>query len=167
MFKQLVKGSSSKKRNEDEDIKMEEFIDVEQQIEKFKKEKLELIPAKCVYKLSKVHKKQYLFKHYGEQMIRVTHEDEKVELNLIDRESYNYAVKEHLKMTHLGLIVVGVKALTRENLGTKVFVCLYDDRFNDVEQSILDSYELDINLKGGIVYFTPDSYYQPRPFIKR
>ena len=57
MFKQLVKGSSSKKRNEYEDIKMEEFIDVEQQIEKFKKEKLELIPAKYVYKLGKVHKK--------------------------------------------------------------------------------------------------------------
>ena len=35
MFKQLIKGSSSKKRNDDEDIKVEEFIDVEQQIEKF------------------------------------------------------------------------------------------------------------------------------------
>ena len=124
MFKQLVKGSSSKKRKEDEDVKAEEFIDVEQQIESFKTEKLELIPAKYVYKLGKVHKKQYLFKHYGEQMISVTHEDEKIELNLIDRESYKYAVNEHLKMTHLGLIVVRVKALTRENLGSKVFVCL-------------------------------------------
>ena len=66
MFKQLIKGSSSKKRNEDEDVKMEKFIDVEQQIEKFKKEKLELIPAKYIYKLGKIHKKQYLFKHYGE-----------------------------------------------------------------------------------------------------
>ena len=41
MFKQLIKWSSSKKRNEDEDVKMEELIDVEQQIEKFKKEKWE------------------------------------------------------------------------------------------------------------------------------
>ena len=57
MLKQLVKGSSSKKRNDDEDVKVEEFIDVEQQIEKFKKEKLELIPAKYVYKLGKIHKK--------------------------------------------------------------------------------------------------------------
>ena len=57
MFKQLIKGSSSKKRNEDEDVKMEKFIDVEQQIENFKKEKLELIPAKYVYKLGKIHKK--------------------------------------------------------------------------------------------------------------
>ena len=147
MFKQLEQGSRSKKHNEYEDIKMEEFIDVEQQIEKFKYEKLELIPAKYVYKLGKVHKKQYLFKHYGEQMISVTHEDKKIQLNLIDRESYKYAVNEHLKITHLGLVVVGIKVLTRENLGTKVFICLYDDRFNDVGQSILGSYELDMNSK--------------------
>ena len=57
MFKQLIKGSSSKKRNEDEDVKVEEFIDIEQQIEKFKKERLEFIPAKYVYKLGKIHKK--------------------------------------------------------------------------------------------------------------
>ena len=65
-------------------------------------------------------------------MISVTQEDEKIELNLIERESYKYAVKAHLNMTHLGLVVVGIKALTGENLGTKVFVCLYDDKFNDV-----------------------------------
>ena len=100
-------------------------------------------------------KKQYFFKHYGEQMISVTQEDEKIVLNLINRESYKYVVNEHLKMTHLRLVVVRVKALTRENLGTKVFVCLYDDRFNDVGQSILGSYELDMNSKEGIIYFTP------------
>ena len=71
-----------------------------------------------MYKLRKIHKKQYLFKHYGEQMISVTQEDKKIELNLIERESYKYAVNEHLKMTHFGLVVVGVKALTRENLET-------------------------------------------------
>ena len=100
-------------------------------------------------------------------MISVTHEDEKIELNLIDRESYKYVVNEHLKMTHLGLVVVGVKALTSENLGTKVFVCLYDDRFNDVGQSILGSYELDMNSKGGIIYFTPDFLLPTSTFHKK
>ena len=100
-------------------------------------------------------------------MISVTQEDEKIELNLIDRESYNYAVEEHLKMTHLGLIVVRVKTLTRENLGTKVIVCLYDDRFNDVGHSILGSYELDMNSKGGIVYFTPDFLLPTSTFHKK
>ena len=57
MFKQRIKGSSSKKHNEDEEVRVDEFIDVGQQIEKFKKEKLELIPAKYVYKLGKIHKK--------------------------------------------------------------------------------------------------------------
>ena len=63
--------------------------------------------------------------------------------------------------------MIGVKALVREALGAKVFVCLYDDRFNDVGQSILGSYELDMNSKEGIVYFTPDFLLPTSTFHKK
>jgi len=56
----------------------------------------------------------------------------------------------------MGLIVIGLKGLTRKNLGTKVLVVVYDDRWSDQKKFILGLTEVDMTNNGGIFYISPD-----------
>jgi len=57
---------------------------------------------------------------------------------------------------HMGLIVIGLKGLTRKNLGTKVLIVVYDDRWSDQKKSIIGLTEVDMTNNGGIFYISPD-----------
>ena len=52
--------------------------------------------------------------------------------------------------------MAGVNGMHRENLVAKVLICFYDARHTDIEHSILATYEVDMNNRGGITYYFPD-----------
>lgn len=89
-----------------------------------------------------------------------------VKLDLIDKHSYNHIKDKDLKHAHLGLVIIGVKGLHRENLGAKVLIYLYDNQFTNIEQGLLEIIELDMNNKGGIIYFTPNYLVKANTFYK-
>ncbi|KAG5608537.1 hypothetical protein H5410_019818 [Solanum commersonii] len=66
----------------------------------------------------------------------------------------------------MGLIVVGLKGLTRKNLGTKVLIVIYDDRWSDLRKSIIGLTEVDMTNNGGIFYISPDFMINLREFGK-
>ena len=55
-----------------------------------------------------------------------TNESELIKLYLIDKYSYNKISDKELKHDHLGLVIIVVKGLHRENLDVKASVYLYD-----------------------------------------
>ena len=77
-----------------------------------------------------------------------THEDHMIKLNLIDKHSYNHNRDKELIHTHLGLVIIGLKRLHRENLSAKPLIYLHDNRFTNIEQELLGSIELNMNSKG-------------------
>ena len=88
-------------------------------------------------------------------------------LNLINSQSYTEIKKDDLKQIHMGLIVIGIKGVHHEGLGTNVFITLYDFRFTNPEQSILGCMEVDMNQNGQIIYFVPDISDRNQKFLFR
>lgn len=50
-----------------------------------------------------------------------------------------------MNLMHMGLIVIGLKGLTRKSLGTKVLITIYDDRWSDSKKSIIGLTEVDMS----------------------
>lgn len=61
-----------------------------------------------------------------------------------------------MTLMHMRLFVLGIKGLTRKNLGAKVLIVLYDDRWSDLKKSIIGLTEVDMTNNGGIFYISPD-----------
>lgn len=60
-------------------------------------------------------------------------------------------------LMHMELIVIGIKGLTRKNLGSKVLIVIYDDRWSDIKKLIIGLTEVDITNNGGIFYISQTS----------
>lgn len=60
------------------------------------------------------------------------------------------------KLIHLGLIVIGIRGLVRQKVGTKLLLILIDDRHQDMDKAIFGMMEVDMNNNIGIVYIAPN-----------
>ena len=113
----------SRRRDEDEEVRVENLIDLDDHIERFRQNKLDLINPNVIYKRGNIFSKYLLYQHYSERYVSCTHEDQMVKLDLTEKNSYKQINDRNLKHAHLGLIIIGVKGLHRENLGTKTLIC--------------------------------------------
>lgn len=64
------------------------------------------------------------------------------------------------------LIIIGVKRLTRKNLGTKILIVIYDDRWLDLKKSIIGLTKVDMTNNEGIFYISPDFMMNLKEFEK-
>ncbi|KAG5606900.1 hypothetical protein H5410_028392 [Solanum commersonii] len=71
-----------------------------------------------------------------------------------------------MNLIHMGLVVIGLKGLTRKNLGTKVLITLYDSRWSESKRSIIGLPEVDMSNNGGIFYCSPDFIINSKEFGK-
>ena len=67
---------------------------------------------------------------------------------------------------HMGLIIISVKGLTRKNLGTKILIVIYDDRWSDLKKSIIGLTEVNMTNNGGIFHINPDLMMNLKEFGK-
>ena len=51
---------------------------------------------------------------------------------------------------------MGIKGLTRKNLGTKTLITIYDNRWSDIKKAIIGLTEVDMTNNGGIFYVSPN-----------
>lgn len=87
-------------------------------------------------------------------------------LNLIDKKSEEAILKAGLNLMHLGLIVVGIKGMTRKQLGSKTSLMVYDGRHFKAPHASLGLTEIDMNYNGGIFYCSPDYLMKTNEFAK-
>ena len=76
---------------------------------------------------------------------------------LVSKESTRKIKQSSKKLLHLGLIVIGIKGLVREHLGTKVLIYLLGNwcRTN-ANNALIAAIEVDMNENKGIFYCSPD-----------
>lgn len=81
-----------------------------------------------------------------------------MQLNLVNPQSLKDIVFFFKKMTlmHMELIVLGIKGLTRKNLGAKVLIVLYDDRCTYLEKPVIGSTEVNMTNNRRIFYISPN-----------
>ena len=133
---------------------LELIVEVDKDIQLFQQNKLKLLSAKTLYNEGMFSMAQ-LYKHYREEQLCVIGNDS-ASVNLISPESLRQIEKSNMSLMHMGLIVVGLKILTRKNLGTKVLVVIYDNRWPDLKRSIIGITEVDMSTNGGLFYCSPD-----------
>lgn len=57
--------------------------------------------------------------------------------------------------SHLGLFVIGVKALVRKDTGTKALMVLFDDIWSNIKKAIISSTEVELNRNIRLFYIAP------------
>jgi len=145
-------------RNKQEDKQIQELnevIDIDKDLRIFQQNQLNLLNPKILYDTGYFARNNQLYRHYREEQISAIGK-EIATMNLINPESLRGIIHNRLTLMHMGLIVVGLKGLTRKNLGTKVLIVIYDDRWSDLKKSIIGLTEVDMTNNGGIFYISPD-----------
>ena len=144
---------------------LDELIDVDRDIEIFKQNKLKLLNPQVLYNTGFFSSTAHLYRHYREEQLSVS-EDDSENINLISKESMQEIQKRRMNLMHMGLVVIGLKGLTRKNLGTKVLITLYDSRWSESKRSIIGLTEVDMSNNGGIFYCSPDFMINSKEFGK-
>ncbi|KAG5632774.1 hypothetical protein H5410_004491 [Solanum commersonii] len=145
-------------RNKQEDKQIQELnqvIDIDKDLKIFQQNQLNLLNPKILYDTGYFARANKLYRHYREEQISAI-EKEIASMNLVNPESIRGIIHNRLTLMHMGLIVVGLKGLTRKNLGTKVLIVIYDDRWSDLKKSIIGLTEVDMTNNGGIFYISPN-----------
>ena len=133
---------------------LDEVIGVDKDIQIFQQNSLRLLNPKVLYSAGIFSQKAQLYKHYREEQMCVIKNSH--HLSLISSDSTKEILRTNMNLMHMGLIVIGIKGLTKKNLGTKVLITIYDDRWSDPKRSILGLTEVDMTNNDGIFYCSPD-----------
>lgn len=139
-------------RQNNSELRISKIINIDSQIETFRKTKLSMIKDEKIYYNAKILNSAKIFRDCCERTIFCTQEDKTIRLNLIASNIKNVG----LKQMHIGLIVIGIKGMHRKHLGAKVFLTLFDSRFIDPKQVMLGCMEVNMNGGEQIIYFVPD-----------
>ncbi|KAG6588193.1 hypothetical protein SDJN03_16758, partial [Cucurbita argyrosperma subsp. sororia] len=105
---------------------------------------------------SKIYKTN-LFTHFSRNSLLKTKEGNSPlsngggYLNLIREDDDLWHLQNKYRTIHIGMVQIGVKALTRGPLNAKVLLCLRDARHRNLQDSLLGMVEA--NLKDGPLYF--------------
>lgn len=140
--------------NAEQNQELNEIIDVDKDLQIFQQHQLKLLNPKTLYNAGYFSTDNQLYRHYREEQISAIGEDFKI-LDLVNAHSLKH-LKNRMVLMHMGLIVIGIKGLTRKNLGSKVLITIYDDRWSDIKKSIIGLTEVDMTNNGGIFYISPD-----------
>lgn len=78
-------------------------------------------------------------------------------MQLVSRETIKEIKKKGRKLAHLGLIIIGIKGLTRKKLGTKVLLTILDKRWKEeATKALIAAMEIDLSDNIGIFYCSPN-----------
>ena len=89
---------------------LKEVIDVDKEIQLFQQNKLKLLNAKTLY-----NEGMFIYRHYREEQMCVIGENS-CSINLISSDSLKEIIKLNMNLMHMGLIVIGIKGLTRKKI---------------------------------------------------
>lgn len=64
--------------------------------------------------------------------------------------------KKNLQYCYIGLIIIGVKGMTKKELGCKVLITIFDESIPNNRKSIISFTEVDMNENRGLFYCAPE-----------
>lgn len=146
---------STKKKNEE--IELAETIDIEKDLENFKQANHKHFNPHNLYTKGKFWEKTQLVQKMAETPIKCGDNDTVI-IPLLRKESCKMLQENHMNYTHLGLIVVGIKGMTRLDLGAHVIMTLFDDSIEDKQKKIISFMDVDMNNNRGLFYCAPEFF---------
>lgn len=143
-------------RNSFASERLEELIDINQNLTIFSNEQLSTLNPKRLYGHGILSFFASVFRHHRIEPFHLPDGKEK-RINLMIEESARHLLNKRHNYIHLGLIIFGLRGLTKTQVGGKVLLVLYDSHFSDKEKAIMGLIEVDMNNNLGITYLCLNS----------
>ena len=134
---------------------LEELIDVENDLTVFSNDQLSILNPTTLYRSGIFRINTGLYRHHREEILSIPDGKQQV-INLMTPGAIRELRRKNYRLIHLGLMVIGVRGLTRQKIGAKLLLCLVDTRHAELEKAILGTMEVDLNNNSEIVYLSPN-----------
>ena len=118
----IRRGSGS--NSSSQTIHLEEEIDVDRNINLYNQHQLDILNPRILYQTGIFNINTTLIRSSREESLRVV--DKTVTIDLLSPETIQKIKQSGKHFVHTGLIVIGIKALGRKNLGTKLLALILD-----------------------------------------
>ncbi|KAK7261697.1 hypothetical protein RIF29_28014 [Crotalaria pallida] len=133
---------------------IEQIVNPEQQLEKARERRAELLPAEALYSYRVLGNKSKVYQHYSEETIFCVG-NQQVNLDFVSIESRRKLEASGFATIHLGAILIGIYGMHREHIGSKVNLVLVDTRFKDPRKAVIGQMEVDMHNNYELVYIIP------------
>ena len=135
--------------------RIEELIDADDNIEVYSNSQLTALNPRVLYQVNPLNYRSNIYRHIREQPLSLPDDSTEI-INLITPESHREIRNRGHIYIHLGLIAIGIRLLTRKEVGAMILLIIFDDRHATNDKAIIGYAEVDINTGLGIVYLVPD-----------
>lgn len=134
---------------------LEEIVDIDKDLEVYNNQEINLLNPRILYHVGRFKSGSSLLKINREEQILVT--ERAVNLQLVSKQTTREIKKKGRKLAHLGLIIIGIKGLTRKKLGTKVLLTILDKRWTEeAKKALIAAMEIDLSDNVRIFYCSPN-----------
>ena len=122
-------------------IQLEEEIDLHRNINLYNQHQLDILNPRILYQTGMLNVNTILIRSSREESLRVV--DNTVTIHLFSPETIQKIKQSKKHFVHLGLVIIGIKALGRKNLGTKILALLLDKSWKtDLKKAIISGIEV-------------------------
>jgi ribonuclease HI len=135
-------------------VQLEEEIDLNRNINLYNQHQLDILNPRILYQTGVLNVNTTLIRSTREESLRVV--DKMVTIDLFSPETIERIKQSKKNFVHTGLIVIGIKALGRKNLGTKLLALLLDKSWKtELKKAIISGMEIDLSQNTALFYCTP------------
>lgn len=156
----------AKRKKHSKKIILEQLVDPAQQLKTMQESKANLVPAEILYKHGFWETKAMVYQHRSEEIISCCSSTKQVEMSFIAQESKHKLHEAGYPLIHIGLILIGIHSLHRNDYGSKVMVALVDSSDNIPDKATIGSMEVDMSKGVEICYLAPNMLISVRDFCK-
>lgn len=147
--------SKFKSRKDKQIIQLDEEIDLDRNLELYNTNQLDVLNPRMLYQTGITNINTTLIRSIREEEIRVINNS--ITVDILSPETILKLKRTGKRFFHLGLIIIGIKVLTRKGTGTKLLTLVLDQSWTaNIEKALLSGMEIDLNDKAALVYCVPD-----------
>lgn len=148
-----------KSKKDESHIQIAETFDIQSDYDKFQNHSLGIFKPEILYEKSNWFSKDRFLTQSEERSIRVGDNDEFIS-SIFNQDRCKVLSRKSPSnlYTHTGMIILGLKGMTRSHIGAKVFACIFDSSIIDAKKKLIVSMEVDMDQNRGLFYCTPDIF---------
>ena len=143
-------------RKKEHKIVLSEVVDIEHDFQNFSQGKLKNIRPEILYEKGSWTSTSQLVTKCEENLVQVGDNEDKTLSFISEKEIARLQKRNGAVIAHIGMLIVGVKGMTKQEFGAKTLLMIYDESVTDPEKKIIVYMEVDMNKNRGLFYCAPN-----------
>ena len=145
---------------------LEEIVDINNNIDVSTNDRINSLNPRQIYNLNWLSTDRTSLYRYRRQDDFNLPDNQHQTIRLISEQTGRQLLAGRRRYVHFGLIMIGIRVLTRSFIGARAFLALYDQRFRDNNsQAVIGIIEVDLNQNISLIYLAPNYTLNLQDFI--